>query len=101
MRAVVFTGIAGALTLTAYGLVDYPGLRSGYNAWPSDLSRHRRFWLPPQKAGGSLHVSQDVRGSLHVSPEVARAVTSGPSALQRWIEKRFLELYLLAVAAAK
>lgn len=33
--AVVFTGIAGALALAAYGLVHYPGLRSGYNAWPS------------------------------------------------------------------
>jgi hypothetical protein len=35
LRAVVFTGIAGALALAAYGLVHYPGLRSGYNAWPS------------------------------------------------------------------
>ena len=31
----VFAGIAAALTLAAYGLVHYPGLRSGYNAWAS------------------------------------------------------------------
>jgi hypothetical protein len=37
MRAVVFTGIAGALTLAVYGLFHYPGLRSGYNVWASFL----------------------------------------------------------------
>ena len=30
-------GIAAALTLAAYGLFHYPGLRSGYNAWASVL----------------------------------------------------------------
>ncbi len=35
MRAVVFTGIAAALALASYGLVHYPGLRSGRHAWPS------------------------------------------------------------------
>jgi hypothetical protein len=35
MRALVFAGIAAALTLAAYGLLHYPGLRSGYNAWGS------------------------------------------------------------------
>ena len=33
--ALVFAGIAAAVILAAYGLVHYPGLRSGYNAWPS------------------------------------------------------------------
>jgi hypothetical protein len=37
MRVLVFAGIAAALTLAAYGLFHYPGLRSGYNAWASVL----------------------------------------------------------------
>jgi hypothetical protein len=37
MRVLVFAGIAAALTLAVYGLVHYPGLRSGYNAWGSGL----------------------------------------------------------------
>ena len=37
IRVVVFAGIAGALALAAYGLVHYPGLRSGNNVWPSVL----------------------------------------------------------------
>ncbi len=35
VRALVFAGIAVALTLAAYGLLQYPGLRSGYDAWGS------------------------------------------------------------------
>ena len=35
MRALVFYGIAAALILAVYGLVEYPGLRSGGNAWAS------------------------------------------------------------------
>jgi hypothetical protein len=37
-RALVFAGIAAALTLAGYGLVHYPGLRSGYNVWASAVA---------------------------------------------------------------
>lgn len=33
IRAVVFAGIAAVVGLVAYGLVDYPDLRSGYDTW--------------------------------------------------------------------
>ncbi len=35
MRAVVATGIIAALALVLYGVVRYPGLRSGYRFWGS------------------------------------------------------------------
>lgn len=35
LRAVVFTGIAASLGLGLYGVVRYPGLRSGYHLWSS------------------------------------------------------------------
>jgi hypothetical protein len=34
-RVLVFVGIGAALALAAYGLVHYPGLRSGHDTWPS------------------------------------------------------------------
>ena len=33
LRAVVFAGIATSLGLGLYGVVRYPGLRSGYHLW--------------------------------------------------------------------